>query len=461
MDSRALDMNARWLGVPTILLMENAGRRVAEKCGGAKDIAVFCGRGGNGGDGLACARHLHSWGRSVRVYYLAGERTAECQQNLDMLLKLDVFAREVVDSSECEAVKKELAGCDLVVDALLGVGVEGELREPVKSIVKLINSLPAKKLSIDVPSGDKENAVKADVVVSLDSPKTPDAVVVDIGIPPEAEKYCGPGDVYLAVPKRKATSHKGDFGRVLIVGGSAEYYGAPYLAASAALYAGADLSYLAAPKNAAAKIPFDANLIPIQLASEDYLTKDDVEKILEKKFDVIVVGNGLGVNEETEKAVRKLVEKSVVPIVADADALKLLKRKHLRAGMVVTPHAGEFAALFEEYEEAKRVELVEHFAKKTGTVILLKGAIDVISDGKTTRLNKTGNPAMTVGGTGDVLAGLVGGLLAQNKDPMQSACAGAFLNGFAGDLVHAERVTLTATDVLEKIPEAIKRSLNI
>jgi NAD(P)H-hydrate epimerase len=454
-------MNARWLGVPTILLMENAGRRVAEQCGGAKDIAVFCGRGGNGGDGLACARHLHSWGRSVRVYYLSGERSVECQRNLDMLLALDIPAREFSDSSECEALKNEVSGCDLIVDALLGVGVEGEVREPVKSLVKLINSVSAKKLSIDVPSGDKENSVKADVVVSLDSAKTLNAVVVDIGIPSEAEKYCGPGDVYLAFPRRTAAAHKGDFGRVLVLGGSREYHGAPFLAAQAALYAGADLSYLAAPRKAAERMPFNANLIPIPLESEDYVTKDDVKAVLEKNFDVIVIGNGLGVNDETEGAVRYLIEKAGAPIVADADALKLIKRKHIRSKMVLTPHAGEFKALFEEYEEGRRVELVEHFARKTEAVILLKGAVDVISDGKTTRLNKTGNPAMTVGGTGDVLAGVVGGLLAQNKDPFQSACAGAFLNGLAGDIACENRATLVATDVLEKIPQAIKRSLSV
>jgi len=462
LSSRAVDLNASFLGVPVILLMENAGRRIAEKCGDAKNVVVFAGRGGNGGDALVCARHLHNWGRKVKVYYLAGERSRECQKNLDILLKLDVASREVCDSSECETIRDEVKGYDLVVDGLLGVGVSGEVREPTKSLIELINSLSAKKLSIDIPSGSGDVIVKADVVVSLHTSKAPDAVVVDIGIPPEAEKYCGPGDVYTAIPLRDSSSHKGDFGRVLVCGGSSEYYGAPYLAAKAALAVGVDLSYLATPKQAADKIPFDADLIPIPLECEKYLCKDDVEKILENKFDVIVVGNGIGVNDDTKDFVRKLAEKATSPLVVDADALKLLKKKHLKSSMVLTPHAREFEALFGEYDSEKREKLTERYAKKTDAVILLKGGLDVVSDGKTTRLNKTGNPAMTVGGTGDVLAGAVGGLLAQNKDPLESACAGAFLTGYAGDLAYAEKgVSMTATDVLNKIPEAIKKSLDI
>ncbi len=456
MDARALDINARYLGVPTILLMENAGRKIADECAPHADVVVFSGRGGNGGDGLAAARLLHAQGKKVRVYAVAGERSRECQQNVDMLSALDVGFHEVRDSSECEKIRAEVEGCDVVVDALLGAGVVGEVREPVRSLIALINSLACPKISVDVPSGDSSLKVAADTILALHQEKIPGSKLVDIGLPLEAQRYCGPGDVYLAIPKRRAEAHKGDFGRVLVVGGSKDYVGAPMLVAQAALKAGADLVILCCPEYVAEHMPYDPNLIVRSLASKKHMSEDDVSDILAQQCDCMIVGNGLSRHGDTKYALKELFHKVSVPVVVDADALRLIERNQITSKMMLTPHAGEFRSLFGEYDEGERIKVVEGFSRKTESHILLKGSIDVISDGKTTRLNRTGNPAMTVGGTGDVLAGVVGGLLAQNRDPMTSCCAAAFLTGLAGDIACEHLgVSLTATDVIASIPEAI------
>lgn len=458
MDSRIVDANCEYLGVPRLLLMENAGKGVAGFARGYDRIIIFCGTGNNGGDGLVAARHLAGLGKRVRVYALSGPRTDQNEFNLKPLLKLDSVEVEFIkDSSQVKDVKQELDGFDCIIDALVGVGLSGELREPVKSIVEAINESKCHRISVDAPSGSDNLRVNADVVVSLHSKKTEDAVVVDIGIPREAELYCGPGDVVYSIPARSGLEHKGDYGRVLVVGGSVDYVGAPSLAALGALRTGCDLVYLAVPSYVADHMSFNSNFIVKPLKSEHFLREKDVESILESNYDVLVLGNGLGVKEESREAVRDIVKSVDKPMVLDADALKLIKPKHLRDSMVLTPHAGEFKILFDEYSEEDRMKLVEKHARDSGATILLKGSVDVVSNGERTRLNKSGNPALTVGGTGDVLAGVIAGLIAQNKKLYESACAGAFLNGLAGDLAFSDLgYSLLATDVVDYLPDAIK-----
>ncbi|MFH0861039.1 MAG: NAD(P)H-hydrate dehydratase [Candidatus Altiarchaeota archaeon] len=456
MDSRAVDVNCEYLGIDRLLLMENAGREIASKCKDFDRISIFCGLGNNGGDGLAAARHLASMGKKVRVYALEGRRKKECQANYDILRKLDIELTPITDSSDCQKLEDSLRKSETIIDALIGVGITGSLREPVKSIVKLINRMPAKKISVDAPTGDSEDKIKADTILSLDTPKVEGATVIDIGIPEEARLYCGPGDVLQVIRKRDPDAHKGDYGRLLIVGGSRQYIGAPVIAASAAYASGVDLVTIACPSYVADRI-YDPNLIINPLDSENRLRESDVEGILKIKFDAILIGNGLGTHEETREAVRNIVKKADKPIILDADALKAVKRKDLKENILVTPHASEFETLFGEYDSEKRVELAEGYARKSDAVVLLKGKIDVISDGKTTRLNRTGNPAMTVGGTGDALAGLAAGFIAQKNSLFDSACAAAFLNGLAGDFAFEKKgISLKATDVVDKIPAAIK-----
>jgi len=441
MDSAILDLNAVWWGVPLTDLMEAAGEAIAAECLGFSNIAIMAGRGNNGGDGLVAARRLKDRGIKARVFALEGTRTWLNQMNLERLDSHDVtFIRDADDF--------DLAGFDLIVDALIGVGISGELRQPLARIIEKVNASAAHKLSVDMPSA---GAVEADAVLSLHSAKVPGAKVVDIGIPKEAETYVGPGDLYHALPKREKESHKGDFGRLLIIGGSKEYIGAPSLAAMAALRSGCDLVTLCVPGYVADRMHYDPNLMVARMEGQDYITEADIDAALKIKSDAIVFGNGLG--RESSDAVRHLLESADRPIVLDADGLSLCRRDWLNDKVIATPHKGEYERVFGG--EAKE-EGVGRQANESGAVIALKGGIDIISDGQTTRLNKSGNPCMTCGGTGDVLAGIIGGLLAQNGDRFSSACAGTFLSGLAGDIAAGYYgVSLVATDVLAHVPEAI------
>ncbi len=366
--------------------------------------------------------------------------------------KMDDAANDA--SLEIEKLKDMAKDCDVAIDALLGIGAKGELREPVKSLVNFINSLKIFKISVDVPTP----GVKADLTISFHIKKTENAKIVPIGIPKEAETFVGPGDVLYTLPKRRGDEHKGDFGRILVIAGSRDYIGAPMLVAKAAFRTGVDLVTIACPRYVAERMPYDANMIVRSLNSENFLSAQDIEEIKKINFDVAVIGNGLGTENETKLAVKKFLRENEKPIVVDADALKLIEPRNLKENMILTPHAGEFKLLFSDYKENfdERVSMVKNFAKKYDTTIVLKGQTDIISNKEKTKLNRTGNPGMTVGGTGDVLAGIIGAL-ATKADNFHAAASGTFLNGLAGDLAKEEfGYHFTATDVIEKIPNAIR-----
>lgn len=271
------------------------------------------------------------------------------------------------------------------------------------------------------------------------------------------------GEIY---GERKKWSHKGDFGKLLVIGGSKRYTGAPALAAYGAissLRAGADIVLVAAPERAADVIAgFSPNLITEPFRG-DFFTPKHADKVMElvKRFDAVSIGSGLGIEKETREFVTKIIGKIKKPCVIDADAIKCLRKgKRLGDNFVLTPHDFEFYGMSGEkptYETLNRAKLVKKYAGKIGSTIILKGSIDIISNGKQTSMNRTGNPYMTVGGTGDVLTGICGGLLAQGVPPFKAACAAAYITGKAGDLAAKDKGPgLLATDVIEKIPEVIR-----
>ena len=258
-----------------------------------------------------------------------------------------------------------------------------------------------------------------------------------------------------AYKKRDPWSHKGDFGKVLVVGGSKEYTGAVALVGLAALKSGTDLTYIAAPERAAnISASFSPNLITVPL-NGDYLTSKHFREIQEIESDAIVFGNGLGTRSAS---FCKLMWKTKKPCVIDGDALKFLPEK-LGKNFVITPHAGEFEILSREKVPQKteaRKRLVKKYAIKLNCTILLKGHIDIISDGKRVFENRTGNPYMTKGGTGDVLAGICGALLARGLEPFKAGCLAAYISGSAGDLAAKKYgESLLATDVIEEIKNVI------
>ena len=285
-------------------------------------------------------------------------------------------------------------------------------------------------------------------------------------MPKEIEQYAGPGDVFLAKKPRNPTAHKGDFGRLLVIGGSEVYSGAPTLVSLAALRTGVDLVYLAAPSKTAFMISsMSPDLITIKL--EGVNLKPNNVKTLKpylQMVDAVAIGPGLGLKDETRDFVKlciEEVEKAGKPLLLDADGLKAFasfKRK-LKIPLVLTPHAGEYAILtgetLSENQEERALE-VQKTAKNLNAVVLVKGKVDLICDAERVKFNFTGNAGMTVGGTGDVLTGIVGGLIAQHIDPFEASVAGAFVSGAAGDFVADEiGFHMVATDIIEWIPQIL------
>ncbi|WP_297499860.1 NAD(P)H-hydrate dehydratase [Thermococcus sp.] len=466
------DVNAKWLGIAPFQLMENAGAGVArvieERLGKGLRIAVFSGTGNNGGDGLVATRHL-SFDNEVTLFLVGDEtkiRSEEARHNWEILKRLDFVEIKVLkDSSYVRSL--DLSGFDVIVDALLGAGTRGEPREPIRSAIEKINEYEgkAKIVSIDLPSGyPSKIRVKADFVVTFQWDKEEyedfERVIAKIGYPRELHHLVGPGDAKFAL--RKKGQHKGQNGRLLVIGGSEDYFGAPYLALKAASYI-VDLVYLAMPEYPARRIN-DPDLILRPVEGENF-TPGHVDTLIKlaEKADAVVIGPGIGLEEGTKAFVREFVKRCKKPMVVDADGLKalaedlsVLKGK----SFVLTPHAGEFKALFGVKPEgslSERAELVMQKAKEIGGVVLLKGLYDIISDGEIWKYNKTGNRGMTTGGTGDVLAGLVGALLGLGNGPLRAASVGAFLNGLAGDMVKEELgENFTALDVVKKVPKAVK-----
>lgn len=454
----ALDSNCRYFGLLPLQLMENAGaalaREVAARARG-KRIAVVAGRGNNGGDAFVAARHMAGFG--VTVFLLGRPRdiaTKEARRNWDILERLDYDLHEIKDASQlC------LEQFDLILDGIFGTGVRGPVLGLEALVIDAINSSGKPVISVDIPSGLGTNkVVKADATVTFHRPKPdmPDEVVVaDIGIPQAAEFFVGQGDLWL-MGRRSQESHKGDSGRILVIGGG-PYTGAPTLSAMAALRAGADIVTVAAPKSAARTISgYSPNLI-VQELSGDHLCPADLPVLKEQiaRHDVVVMGMGLGRHAETGEALAEILP-LCKKTVLDADAL--LPDLPLKG--IVTPHAGEFLRIsgisLVDLNYKERVEPLKGYAREKGLVVLLKGKVDLISDGEVVRANTTGNPGMTVGGTGDVLAGIVAAFYAR-APALRAATAAAYVNGRAGDLVYPEKdFGMVATDVIEKIPEAMR-----
>lgn len=269
-------------------------------------------------------------------------------------------------------------------------------------------------------------------------------------------------DVY---PGREKWSHKGDHGRLLVIGGSRRYKGAPALCGLAALRSGADLVMIAAPESAADVIGgFSPNIITEPLEG-DYINPANIDKLvaLSVKFDAVAIGNGMGRMSQTREAIIEMLHFINKPVVLDADALHLIhdNKKILRPGWVITPHEHEFYSLSGMRPGNKledRIKSVKRFSEAHKATVLLKGYKDVIATGKSAVINSTGNPYMTVGGTGDVLSGIVGALLAMGVRPMEAAAAAAYLCGEAGNLAAADLGPgLLPTDVIDRIPEVLKR----
>ena len=482
-----VDANAEALGVPRKQLMESAGNAVArvvrdlaaagadpEEATGesatapepaSAEVAIVAGRGNNGGDGLVAARFLEDLEVTVHLLGSAeGIASRIARENWEALRESDFDLVAVRDSTDVD-----LGDPDVVVDAMLGTGIAGDLREPAATAAAAIDEADATVVAVDVPSGlDAETgatapgAVTADHVVTFHDAKpgladlVAEVTVADIGIPAAAERFVGQGDLLRL--DRNPRSHKGDHGEVLVVGGG-PYAGAPALAAQAALRAGADLVRVACPAGVSHEIQTYAEDLIVRRFDGHILGPQHVGQIMELAagHDALVVGPGVGDQEATLEAIEGVLSAFDGTAVVDADALQVVPGTDTNATLVCTPHQGELVEMggrtAEDWEE--RAGLVTEFAADLGHTLLVKGHYDVVSDGETTRIGRTGNPGMTVGGTGDVLAGITGALAAV-LEPIEAAAVAAWANGRTGDRVVDEvGYGLLASDLLPEIPRTL------
>ncbi|MDO9327002.1 MAG: NAD(P)H-hydrate dehydratase [Methanoregula sp.] len=444
---RAVDRNAIALGVTGLQLMESAGRALADmvRATSPARVLVLCGRGNNGGDGMVAARHLQ-YGVDTDVCYLDdGKRSISCGHQLAALKRCRVGLHPFSCRDDLGALKSRFDEADIIIDALLGIGASGDLQEPLKTCVMMANASHAKIIAADVPTP----GMRADRICAFHRAKVAGSTVIDIGIPIEAECCVGPGDLTLIQPRENKT-HKGVGGEVLVIGGG-PYQGAPYLAGLGALRAGADIVRIASP--VFEPIP---DLIYERLNGEK-IGEEHIERLiaLAERADVVVCGNGIGTESH---AVVTAIAPHCKRAVFDADALRL-PLPAAQEETIYTPHAGEFTRITGKNLPGDTIgrATITRDAGINGTV-LLKGHIDVITDGTRVRFNRTGNPAMTVGGTGDVLAGIAGALLV-HLPAFDAACIAAYVNGRAGERVASERGSgMLASDLVDRIPAELFRN---
>jgi NAD(P)H-hydrate epimerase len=492
------------IGIPSLVLMENAGRQVVAALEAAYEpqlngrIAVLCGRGNNGGDGFVVARTLLQRGVDCAVFVLGivAEVRGDARVNLDILGRLGVTVVEINDEQAWELHFSEISQCSLIVDAIFGTGLTQALGGMLETVVADINASGIPIVSIDLPSGLSADTphlvgdcISATMTVTLAAPKLPlilppgeahagDVVIADIGVPSEViEGLDGPQielltreDVRPLLEPRVADSHKGDFGRVLVIAGSRGKTGAAHLSGMGALRAGAGLVTIATP---ASCLPIVASLAPefmtepLAETPDGQLTAAAVERVMEFSQDVIACGPGLGRGSSVGDFMRALIDRAELPLVLDADALTVLADEPGRLtgreerDIIITPHPGEMARLIgssTDHVQAHRIEVASDFAKAHHAYVVLKGHRTIIAtpEGRVF-INPTGNAGMATGGTGDVLTGMIAAFLAQLLDAEAACRLAVFLHGTAGDLAEASEgeVAMTATDVLAHVGEAV------
>src|SRR3989442_13458310 len=490
-EMQVAELNSEYLGVSHFQLMEAVGAklsreiiaRIAARPSPNPRIHVLSGPGKNGGDGFAVARHLASQGLKVKVTLVGRpndvkDEAAKHQLNTILQMNDSIQYELLPDATHFRRIEQAI-----ILDEVFEYGIKEDLRQPLLGAVRIINRSKGYKIGLDLPSGlDSDtgephgDAVKADLTISLHKIKqglvkgkeyAGEVIALSIGIPPEAETYTGHGDFKTLWKPRPANAHKGDYGRLLIIGGSENFTGAPAFSALAATKCGTDLVYVASPTKTSEIIAsYSPDLITVKLPGEHLNLKDlpELERWMTSS-DAIVLGPGIGLHEETVDTVKKLISQTGElnkPLVLDADALKIFgrSRRRLNNPTVLTPHSGEFAQVLQRKispEISLRQEATTQLAKETGATVVLKGNVDIIADPTRLKLNKTGNPYMTVGGTGDVLTGIIGALLAQHIEPFKAGAAGAFLNGLAGDMLMKEKgPTVTPLALVDFIPQAIK-----
>ncbi len=491
-------------GIPGVVLMENAGagifRAACSITGGprGKTVVIFCGPGNNGGDGYVVARYLLNAGAKVTTIVLAPREKikGDAKCNLEILQKMGHRPRFIKSADDLPHIR-----ADLVVDALLGTGVEGALRGVFADTVLKINSSHVPVLSVDIPTGiHADTGAVAGPVVRARQTATMALKKQGMVLPP-GQHYCGEikvidigtpdflitgallqvfeiesADIRNMLPSRAPDAHKNSCGTAAVIAGSRGFSGAAVLTAKAVLRTGAGLGYLFVPNSL--NDPLEAQLTEIITRPQDdakagYLHSGCYDELCQdlSNVDVIAMGPGLGRHHETALLVRKLLKTMEKPLVLDADGLNLCIDhtelfRNYKNSLVLTPHPGELSRLTGLTATeilADRINVAQKYASEWQVTLVLKGGPTIIAlkDGRV-MINSTGNAGMATAGSGDVLTGMIAALLAQGLKAEDAATAGVYLHGLAGDLAREEKdeMGMIAGDILHWIPHAIKAEKN-
>lgn len=491
-------------GVPASILMENAGANVTQailnEFGAVfyRRVCVICGGGNNGGDGFVIARHLKSEGASVKVFF-TGDRdklSQESKTNHDICCKYGIEIVSLKSMVDVEKTGYDLVNCDIIVDALIGIGLKNDIDGFIAQLIVYLNSLNKFTAAVDVPSGvDPDTgdirgvAIHASLTVTFGLPKmgitiypgleyAGKLVVADINFPsellsmPRKNVLMTREIIAPMLPYRHPNANKGHFGPVLIVAGSRGMGGAAALTAKAALKTGAGVVIAAVPESLHDSIKAGSDeviLVSLKETEEGTISGDNYERIMEfsQKSKVTVIGPGMGRNRETQVLIRRLVESIQKPMVLDADGINAVSDdkkclKNIRKDVIFTPHIGEMSRLtgikIEDIIKDK-TGILREFAKQFSVNVLLKDGRSVLADYEgNIYVNTTGNSGMATPGSGDVLSGVISAMMAHGLLSVQAGIVAGFIHGLAGDLLLSKisEEGITASDIIKNIPVAIK-----
>lgn len=492
-------------GLTGLQLMENAGRGVAvtvasdvEERGFPKKVSIIAGKGNNGGDGFVAARHLKNMGYAVKVFSLAriGDIKGDAGLNANAWRKMGGDTVSILSSEGLKEAESAIRHSSIIVDAIFGTGLSSNVEGLYFEVIGFINSLNKRVIAVDMPSGIDATtgkvlgiAVKADKTVTMALPKlghylypgrsySGKVEIIDIGVPRallEADtiKWNLITETFLrrTLKVRDSDSHKTTHGHVLVLAGSPGMTGAAYMAAMGAMRAGAGLVSVGAPESMVSVIASKTTEVMVKALPENEdkslgaVSFESIKEIIEKKA-ALIFGPGLAVSADTLKLAERIIKEVELPVIIDAGALSSIGSrtdifKGAKAKVIITPHPGEAARLLgvsTDDVQADRVNSALRLADVTGATVVLKGAISIVTDpAGEFFLNPTGNPGLATAGTGDILSGIIGGLLAQGYMPRDASVAGVYIHGLSGDEVKKDsgEVGMVATDLLPKIPKVI------
>lgn len=485
MDKRTIDD----IGIPGIVLMENAASEVYEKisCKG-ESFLVLCGKGNNGGDGLALARKLVVNGKRVKTYIISKDDnyTESFRCNLNVLSNIAedesitfINNERVID----DKFKQDLQNYDIIIDAIFGVGLNKDISGIFRRVIEEVNEYGKYVAAIDVPSGlNCDTGAVMGVSIKAHETYTFEAIkkgflnynafeyignveILKIGIPNNVKYKLGKiinileeNEYKNLVPKRRVYGHKGNYGRAVVVAGSSGLTGAAFIATECTVRAGAGLTTLVCTSKDV------QNVLENKLIESMTITIDD-EKVWDiiKNADTIAVGPGIGTGINQYNMLRKIISMSNCPVIVDADGINVLgENKDLLSGLkgrcIITPHPGEMSRFINKKisdVEADRIEVAEKTADEYGIVILLKGYNTIITDGKKTYVNPTGNSKMASGGMGDALTGIINAFVSQGMNLMDSALISAYIHGKIADDLSDKSYIINARDIIRNLPQKI------